>query len=349
MKKVLFIAAAVAAMAACTKSEVVYDDNDAEIGLSPVNYKSTKVQYGPITSNMYPTSEDFGVFAVHTTSNAGTAYINDADANFTTYLSGVKFVHKGDRIWHGDPSYYWPKTGSLYFAGYSPAGTTGTVTYSFDKTNPSMKITDFIQGGYHYVDGTASTPTVDDYANMMIDLMWFDVTPNSYNAQSETPAVTFNHALSRLRFVLQAGAGLNDIFTIKKVTLKNVRMRGTMSTAIGQAPKWDLSDQNITDIELWNTEKVLPVDQSFQIADVLVIPQETSFIEIEYIQKPYVGATENIETKYSKQLTGGADVNNLSYNWIYSRYYTYSIVFTADEIEIKPDVAPWVEVPETLE
>ena len=349
MKKVLFIAAAVAAMAACTKTQVVYDDADVEIGLSPVNYKSTKVQYGPITGNTYPTSEDFGVFAVHTTSDAGTAYANDADANFTTYLSGVKFVYKTDGIWHGNPSYYWPKTGSLYFAGYSPAGIDGTVSYSFDKTNPSMTITDFIQGDYHYVDGSANTPAVDNYDNRMIDLMWFDVTRNSYNAQSETPAVTFNHALSRLRFVLQAGAGLNDLFTVTKVTLKNVRMQGTMSTASGQAPTWNLSDQNITDIELWNTDKVLPVDQSFQIADVLVIPQETSFIEIEYSQKPYAGADESIKTKYSKQLTGGADVDNLSYNWIYSRYYTYSIVFTADEIEIKPDVAPWVEVPETLE
>ncbi len=344
MKKVLFIAAAVTAMAACTKSEVVYDGNDAEIGLSPVNYSTTKAQYGPITGTNYPTSEDFGVFAVHTTSEAGTAYASDG-GNFTTYLSGVKFTYKGDGIWHGNPSYYWPKTGSLYFAGYSPAGTTGTVTYSFDKVAPSMKITDFVQGDYHYVDGTAQTPTVDDYDNRMIDLMWFDITPSSYNAQSSTPAVTFNHALSRLRFVLQAGSGLENLFSITKVTLKNVRMQGTMSTASGQAPTWDLSDNNIKDIELYNSTKVLPTDQSFQIADVLVIPQETSIIEIEYTQKPYATATESVAQKYTAQLTGGADTNNVSDKWIYTRYYTYQIVFTADEIEIQPTVVTWIEVP----
>ena len=47
MKKLMILAAAVAAMAACTKSEVVYDDNDTEIALAPVNYMTTKMQYGP--------------------------------------------------------------------------------------------------------------------------------------------------------------------------------------------------------------------------------------------------------------------------------------------------------------
>ena len=61
MKKFLILAAAVAAMAACTKSEVVYDDNDAEIGLSPVSYTTTKTVYGPYEGTSYSQAEQFKI------------------------------------------------------------------------------------------------------------------------------------------------------------------------------------------------------------------------------------------------------------------------------------------------
>ena len=345
MNKLVILAAAVAAMAACTKSQVVYDDNDVEIGLSPVNYMTTKVQYGPITGTTYPHDEDFGVFAIHTTSPAGTAYNGDT-GNFTEYLNNAQFGYKSDGIWHGSPvAYYWPKTGSLYFAGYSPAGTTGTVDYAFSKDTPVMTITDFKQGAYHYSDGTAETPVSGSgYTNEMYDLMWFNVTSSSYDATSETPSVTFNHALSRLRFVFScANSDLNNLFTITSVTLKNVVNAGDMTVSPGSAPVWN-SDA-AEDINLYNTSEALVYETPFTIADVLVIPQKTPYIEIKYTQKPGQGVTESLEQTYYAQLTGGSSEQAVDDTWYYSRYYTYQILFSADEIEIKPDVANWVEVP----
>ena len=53
MKKLLIMAGTVAAMAACTKGEVVYEDTSAEIGLSPVSYTTTKTVYGPYEGTSY--------------------------------------------------------------------------------------------------------------------------------------------------------------------------------------------------------------------------------------------------------------------------------------------------------
>ena len=208
-----------------------------------------------------------------------------------------------------------------------------------------MTITDFKQGAYHYSDGTAETPVSGSgYTNKMYDLMWFNVTSSSYDATSETPSVTFNHALSRLRFVFScANSDLNNLFTITSVTLKNVVNAGDMTVSPGSAPVWN-SDA-AEDINLYNTSEALVYETPFTIADVLVIPQKTPYIEIKYTQKPGQGVAESLEQTYYAQLTGGSSEQAVDDIWYYSRYYTYQILFSADEIEIKPDVANWVEVP----
>ena len=124
MKKLMILAAAVAAMAACTKSEVVYDDNDVEIALAPVTKLATKVVYGVYKNSWYTNTEKFNVFAQHTKDNPGTEWKSIELASSSTYLSDVTFVARDYEVWGGETPYYWPKTGSLFFAGYSPADVT---------------------------------------------------------------------------------------------------------------------------------------------------------------------------------------------------------------------------------
>ena len=159
MKKVLFIAAAVAAMAACTKTQVVYDDADVEIGLSPVTYKSTKAPvYGPYETNSYNPAEKFNVFAVYTTQDKGTRF-DALTADPTAYLTDVTFATRNNTVWGGSPTaYYWPKSGSLYFAGYSPSevpqSSTTDITCSFTTDKGSViSIPNFLQGAYAYKNG----------------------------------------------------------------------------------------------------------------------------------------------------------------------------------------------------
>ena len=339
MKKIIFsIAAAAMAMAACTQTDVVYEDS-AEIGLVPVNYTATKLNYGPVDGTDYPKTESFGVFAQHTTSNAQTS-LNGDTGTLSPYLvkAGFKEDDAEPGIWTGTPDpYYWPRTGSLYFAGYSPLETTGTLSYDFNTDNTqSLNIDGFEQGPYVYTDGT-SVPA--GYG--MIDLMWFDADAST---NSGTVAATFNHALTYLTFKFTAA--VDDLFTIKSVTLENVYFAGDFDSKNG-TPEWrGLKDQR--NLSLYSTDKVLKVNTAFTVEDVLVIPQTTSFITIVYTQKASA-ANPEITMEYKAQLTGGENDAATDLIWHYGKHYTYSISIAADEIKIDPNVKEWTKVEKSVD
>lgn len=335
MKKLLILAAAIAAITACTKSTAVYEDS-TEIGISPVNYITTKLNYGPIKGTDYPTDEDFGVFAYHTTGDAGENYA-DGTGTLSLYLDNVGFTYKENRQWGGkDTPYYWPRTGSLYFAGYSPLGADiqNVILSNADnrKATTTMNFTNFTQGSYAYSDGTGTQT-----GNEMVDLMWFDLTPSSANTGA--PVVTFRHALSYLTFAFSAN--VDDIFTVESVTLKQVKATGSFTSwdNTANAPAWS-GQSNPNDISLYNTTAEVGESTTLKIDDVLVIPQNTAEIEIVYTQRAAAGQPA-ITQRYSTVLTGG-DPGSATNAWLYNRHYTYNIYFTADEIRITPLVKMWL-------
>ena len=125
MKKFyVFAAVAIAALASCTKSEVVYNQGQQEIGFRQFTGSMTKAD--PALSG-YATT--MGVFAYH---NGSTLYIDNGSFEETS-TSG---------IWGGKPTkYYWPLQGTLDFTVYAPHQATGVnyglndkkLTVAFDK------------------------------------------------------------------------------------------------------------------------------------------------------------------------------------------------------------------------
>lgn len=346
MKKFVILAAAVAAIAACTKSQVVYDDNDVEIGLSPVNYMNTKTVYGPYEGTEYSDAEQFNVFAQHTTSSAGTAF-TDAE-NLTPYLVDVTFGKKGTSdYWGGTPNaYYWPKTGSLYFAGYSPAGAVKeSAGYSFHQTNGGvLTITNFEQGAYSW-SGISNNA---DY--QMVDLMYFDVHNTTESVNGGVHSVTFRHALSWLDFNIKcAHNGLDNLFAITKVSLTNIRNKETFTSGYGDSdnkwpkPTWTQNDGGKEIILYDNGAKDLTDSPIFQIHDVLVIPQKIDgVLRIEYTQRA-AADTPAISQVAELKLTGGDGSNNNTESWLINKHYIYNITFSADEILLNPDIVSWDE------
>ena len=335
MKKVLILAAAVAAMAACTKSQVVYDET-SEIAMSPVNYSTKVTHYGPVEGTEYPDNENFGIFAEFTTRTSG-SFLSDESTTTQPYLVNAQFSRNGsnDKIWTGYPSsYYWPKTGSLYFAGYSPYGITGTISYEFKSSNQqNLNIDGFTQNNYSYSDG------VNASGNEMVDLMWFD----AYNSQNGgTYPATFKHALSYI--TLRFNADVEGLYTIKSVVLDDVYFTGDFDSKNG-TPTWTpTSDQK--DLVCYNTSVEVPRDDNtyFVIDDILVIPQATATINISYTMKGTEGNA--IDQTYSTKLTGGDTSGDTSQSgsWMAGKHYTYTISFASNEIKIDPDVANWVPV-----
>ena len=270
MKRLLTIATAVAALAACTKTAVVYEDAEAEIGLSPVSGMSTKTVYGPMggeTGSTYDTDEVFGIFAWHRVLNGQSAawsVFKDGmtAANTALYIDNGRFGSKsvnGGTLWGGkdadgsDHPYYWPKTGVLAFAGYSPYDALDTdasagepkaesVDYDIDAANggaaPKLTITGFSQGSYT----NTSSNSVLSADNKTVDVMWFDADDQtalnlgtSGTASTSGVPVLFRHACSWIDFDLKAstdnGNAAYDKFRILKVTLKNVYTKGSFDSS----------------------------------------------------------------------------------------------------------------------
>ena len=337
MKKVLFIAAAVTAMAACTKSEVVYDGNDAEIGLSPVNYSTTKSNYyGAIDGNNYPVDENFGVFAQYTESASGTFLAGD-DSQLSPYLTKAQFSRNGnnDGIWTGTPnSYYWPRTGSLYFAGYSPYDITGEISYDFATGHAqNMSIDGFTQNDYYWSDGTNTSD------NEMIDLLWFDALTS---LNGGTYAATFKHALSYI--TLRFNADVDDIFTVTGVGMENVYNTGNFDSNNGY-PSWKVTGTPEV-LGLYNWGQVLKESDTefLTIDDVLLIPQETAYINIDYKQRGSIDSPDVQMPTYRFKLTGGDSAGNDAEHWLPGQHYIYTITFGIDEIKIKPTVTKWQDI-----
>ena len=338
MKKILIFAAAIAIMAACAKTQVVNEDS-GEIGVSPVSYMSTKV--GAVIGTAYPNTESFNVFACHTSGENGESFKTgdgtltaDADA---LYLDDYKFVNDGTGTWHGNPAAYWPKTGSLYFAGYSPADITkASATYDFNRIAPKLTITDFEQGGYN--NGKSS----------MHDLMWFDVTSTSAN--TGTPDVVFKHALSYITFSLSCDESVKGIYTVKNVTLKDIYGIGTFDS--GTAPYWTFPGTTTkkSDLELYNDETGQAISDTPYILDnIPTIRNQAASATVTYLQK--ASASEGagvIEITETFKLTGGDGESQNQENWLMGKHYTYTLNFTMDpseEIKLTPSVNEnWTDV-----
>ena len=196
--------AAAAMLAACTKGEVVYDDSDVAIAFSPVAQMSTKAQvYGPMNigdGTSYNTSESFGVTALHKVTDKISWDDFKNGGGMVLYIDKGKFVNRQNgKTWGGETPYYWPKTGLLAFAGFSPYENLNTYVVIDD--SPNVKFDNFKQGTYDYSEGHLTNET--------IDAMWFDFDDqNACNLGSDGQASTgvpvkFKHACSWIDFTMK--------------------------------------------------------------------------------------------------------------------------------------------------
>ena len=129
MKKFFFSLVAIAALAACSKSEPVYEPA-GEIGFTPVARTITKAALG-VNNNVYPTTQNIGVWANYDGTVAAQSTPNYSNQFATKYIEDKQFTYHEDvtpKSWAGVTPYFWPTNGSLVFAGYSMTapGTAGT-------------------------------------------------------------------------------------------------------------------------------------------------------------------------------------------------------------------------------
>ncbi|MDY5406847.1 MAG: fimbrillin family protein, partial [Candidatus Cryptobacteroides sp.] len=213
MKKSLIIALGAIALVACTKTSVSYEQT-GEIGFAPVVRKnSTKAAVqGAVQGTTFP-EQNIKVFGYYDNSTKpGSSY---PDGNFAVqYLPGVEFAKNG-KIWAGanDNHYYWPKTGSMLFAGYSPVDFAG-VTFTLASNKFSV----------------AECPQPEFSATK--DLLYAGYTTSVLGG---TVQMKFSHALSWVTIKAKAAAA-------NQIKITNIKFVGLAEKGSSTGlPEWTVS------------------------------------------------------------------------------------------------------------
>lgn len=325
MKKSLIIALGAIALVACTKTSVSYEQT-GEIGFAPVVRKnSTKAA---VQGTAFP-NQNIKVFGYYDNSMpVGRPY---EDGKFAVeYLPGVEFAKNGD-IWAGATThYYWPKTGSMLFAGYSPVEFTG-VTFSLASNKFSVT-------GLDQPEFSATKDLL--YAGRGTSVL------------GGTVDMVFSHALSWVTVRAKAAA----VNQIKITNIKFVKLAEKGSST--GLPEWETTGTK--DITVFNPEAACKVPAVDTLVESnpncgLVFPQiltDAAEIVVSYemnngagqwfAQAPFV-AQLNL-------LTSNEGANTIN-KWEAGKHYTYVINFSAigepgsaNEIKINPSITDWTPV-----
>ena len=370
MKKIFFSIVALAALAACSKTEVAYDETPQEIGFTAVAGNITKA---PVSGEAYP--EGLNLYVNAFTQDYAPAE-NETPA--PNYFANIEFKHRenNEGKWGGITPQYWPNETALCFSGYSKSGNVDGTNASYDPTTDKLTITDYNPG-----IGT------DEGAN---DLMWFPAT-QAYTKQTGASGVTATmyHTCAWITFLVQGDAVTSlagNEYTITSLEINDVNMVGKVTCA-GTAEDAEgnsiaLSNANLKDFVNWTdlSSNTTPYEVNVYTGGVSLIgtytPATPAEGETPGIAESY--SPKNIETNATNTTTGGNIVvipqqpteislawtykspagkvvpdsatglslklnNDNSLNWEPGKHYVYTITVTASEILIAPTPTDWVD------
>lgn len=357
MKKIFFSIVAIAALAACTKSEVAYEQ-PAEIGFKAVAGNMTKAA---VDGTTFPTDLNMYIYA-NTTGNTAAAADYFAKAEFT-YLGGYNAINTESSdtkaVWGGGSStssrnpYYWPNVNKLHFAGFSKSGNVESATVAYDCVANTLSIT-----GY--------TPTGDDN-----DLMWFPSTEfeqaAGFGKNTTYVPVDMYHACSWITFLVMGdtvtGAS-NTTYTLTSLNIANIDNEANVvctgsSNITSASTVWTANedaktaDHAVTFVDGYTgklTQTATNVetnDATTTSGNVVVIPQKPGYLELTYTYTS--GASKTITEVFSiennnapslKLTTDPEDEDNV---WEPGKHYIYTITIKANEILVAPTPVDWTD------
>ena len=310
MKKFFFCAAAaIVALASCSKTQVVYSDAPQEIGFKAVTGAITKAESEEPTT--LSGNIDMGVFA----------FVNDGKA---LYFENSRFT-ASNNIWTGGQ--YWPLQSSLDFVVYAPHGTASYASNTLTVTG---------------VDNVGKT-TIAAQTDYLYGAEYFDDEDgNGY--LKEQVSTNLKHALAKVTLNF---SGSN--VTVNSVYLEKPTLQGSYTvnySADDPVANWGTTTAETTDLQLTEirgAELALAVEDNPETNDVneaavaktasvsiMVVPAAVSDILIEYKIK---GTDDILDAEIP--LTG---------TWASGTHYIYNITISPNAIQFNPPtIADWAQ------
>ena len=346
MKKIFFSLVALAALAACSKSEVEYEEATA-IRFAPVAHNITKSVAG-VNDNgthkaTFPTDQDLYIFAVAQDQNADGTFKD----TWSTYLNDAQFISSrisDNGVYEGNEPYYWPNVKPLKFAGYSEACNSASLNPTMNFTDNKLTITEYVQNNK------------DNTAEGTNDLMWFPCDGVSYTKASGAVPATMKHACSWITVKIIGDGVTGDNYKIHNLTINDLYHVG--EAVCGNTTATWTTSGTTADEELFSDVdgEIFPKDKKADNTsnepkvfenvanNMVIIPQKPTSINITYSYVPQEGVaaiTEVVKDLDLKITEEATDAKNL---WESGKHYVYTITITATEILIDPKVAKWDDV-----
>lgn len=184
MKKYfVFAAAALVALASCTKIDNEIPAKDQKITFDVVKY-AQQTKAGELA---YSTDDSFGTYSWWTEN----AWASTADANKLDYvfMTNEKVSWSAtDTEWEPENAYYWTKTGKLHFVSYSPYKETSPMTYS-------------VANGCQFANyQIPSTPEDLMYSTIALNKAKNETTYLKNTGMTEGVPTLFHHTLCKVSF-----------------------------------------------------------------------------------------------------------------------------------------------------
>ncbi|MBO5708951.1 MAG: hypothetical protein J6S01_06395 [Bacteroidales bacterium] len=338
MKKIILSMMAVAALAACTKSEVQYEAA-GEIAFAPIASNVTKSVAGydgDTFDGVFPTGVNLYVFA-----NAST---DDGTAWTDPYFANALFVWDTDKgtedtqgtvdtegAYAGNPTRYWPNVKTLKFAGYSDACNVSDLTPTMNSDLSALTIGGYVQ------DNTKT----EEGAN---DLMWFPCDGTAYDKTANEIAANMRHACSWITIKVAGDAVTAGKWTLNSLVVTDLVHSGSVVCGATTAT-WTL-DTAKADEDYYNagttfTDEYLKYEKNAN--NFIVLPQEPTNLEVNYTyvsdNRGTADTADDITLTETKSVS--LDYDTAGTAWQPGVHYIYNVKITATEILIDPVVVDW--------
>ena len=364
MKKLIVLFSAVAALAACSKNEVVPAVSGENVEIS---YKvAPRTKADPQT---FDTKNVFASWAYYLPSGKSwESNFKDAQIYFgEENAHGVEISYDKDKnVWKNKTtSYYWPKEGKLTFFAYSLNSNYlkdkfGEDTFFYCTKNESQY---GICGSLHLDE--------DPNTDLLVADMAADKNANETAYKFNGVPTLFKHKLSRVKFAVKKKSDYpGATITLNSITFKNLVNYMFYN-------QYKINDDNsiTTDYITYDILGNTPRSEQKYTETALVVSSSTAFdpvpdkneIRYIYIPQDFKNVTDatkiaTIEVKYTVTLKKGTsetdkgisetytktlNVKDIFDSWEIGKRYTFNLIFSLDEIKWAPAVGDWEDVENT--
>ena len=343
MKKIFFSLVALATLAACSKSEIAYEQT-GEIMLAPVTSNTTKSVAGyneNAFDGIFPTDIYLYVFANAAEPGAVASAHNEPyfrNAQFKWFTDTDKPNATNNTAaggaYAGVTTRYWPNVKTLVFAGYSDA-------CGLDTTTPTM---DFATNVLTIPAYTQDNATYDEEGEN--DLMWFPCS-TPYSKQTSEIVANMQHACSWITVNVKGDATTKGKWILNSLVVTDIAHTGT-ATCGATAATWD-TYSNVKDEDYYNEQSTSDFDPEegttftdqyveyykTEANNFIVIPQVPTTLEVTYSYK------SDTDIWFHETKVISLDYDGASTKWQSGVHYIYNLTITATEILIDPVVVEW--------